>query len=168
MNILPMGTQSKCMFSLLLRSNCRKTCVTQLLLISILHPLGWMDMTDYPSLSCSLITKIKDSVAIPSERLLNFPMLVESQLATVTVTVVELFPSPLLPPFELSQFCLHTAYKSINLLIDRYVNFHSTSCSLLRKTGHENSENYWLNKIVLMKKFSSFLKKCVSLSYLGN
>lgn len=57
-----------------------------------------MDMADYPSLSCSLITKIKDSVAIPSERLLNFPMLVESQLATVTVTVVELFPSPLLPP----------------------------------------------------------------------
>ena len=111
MNILPMGTQSKCMFSLLLRSNYRKTCVTQLLLISILHPLGWMDMADYPSLSCSLIPKIKDSVAIPSERLLNFPMLVESQLATVTVTVVELFPSPLLPPpFELSQFCLHSLW----------------------------------------------------------
>ena len=165
MNILPMGTQSKCMFSLLLRSNYRKTCVTQLLLISILHPLGWMDMADYPSLSCSLITKIKDSVAIPNERLLNFPMLVESQLAIVTVTVVELFPSP--PPFELVSFAC-TAYESINLLIDWCVNFHSTSCSLSRKTGHENSENYWLNKIVLMKKFSSFLKKCVSLSYLGN
>ena len=72
-----------------------------------------MDMADYPSLSCSLIIKIKDSVAIPNERLLNFPMLVESHLAIVTVTAVELFPSPLLPPpFELSQFLRLRIYES--------------------------------------------------------